>query len=82
MGAAVILAPVLLVTPWFMQDPLFWRLFAFPMLLAPGLIVPLLVALHLLVVWRLLERGWRTDTASVGQHAAIIPDQSITLEKS
>ena len=82
MGAAVILVPVLLLTPWFMQDPLFWRLFAFPMILAPGLVVPLLVALNLMVVWRLMERSWKTDAASVGRHAAIDPDQSIALEKS
>jgi len=89
LGAAVILVPTLLLTPWFMQDPLFWRLFAFPMVLAPGLIVPLLVALNLMVVWRLLERGLQPidgattpdDRPAGDSQAAFAPDQSITLEK-
>jgi hypothetical protein len=54
-GAGVILLPMLLLMPIFMGDPLFSRLFAFPMLLAPGLIVPVFVMLNLLVVWRLWE---------------------------
>ena len=64
-SALVILAPILLLGHWFMQDPQFATLFAFPMLLAPGVIVPLLVSYNLLVVWRLLTRCRVTERGQV-----------------
>ena len=64
-GALVILAPILLLGHWLMQDPQFATLFAFPMLLAPGVIVPLLVSYNLLVVWRLLTRRRVTERDQV-----------------
>ena len=53
-GALVILAPIALFGHWMMQDPRIASLFEFPMVLAPGVIVPLLVGFNLLVVWRLV----------------------------
>jgi hypothetical protein len=55
-GALVILIPVIGLMPLFMREELITGLFAFPMVLAPALVVPSLVMLNLLVAWRLLEK--------------------------
>ncbi len=55
-GALVIVAPVAGLMHVFMQEVLFSKLFAFPMVLAPALVVPSFVMLNLLVAWRLLEK--------------------------
>ncbi len=55
-GALVIVAPVAGLMHIFMQEALFSKLFAFPMVLAPALVVPSFVMLNLLVAWRLLEK--------------------------
>jgi len=55
-GALVIIVPTITLMHIFMKEALFSELFAFPMVLAPTLVVPLLVMLNLMVVWRLLER--------------------------
>ena len=62
-GASVILVPAIGFMHVYMREPLFSELFAFPMALAPTLLVPTLVMLNLLVVWRLLERRliWGVD---------------------
>jgi len=57
-GAAVIIVPSVGFMHVYMQDPLFDRLFEFPMALAPTLVVPMLVMLNLLAAWRLLEKRW------------------------
>ncbi|MBL3588325.1 MAG: hypothetical protein JMN24_00855 [gamma proteobacterium endosymbiont of Lamellibrachia anaximandri] len=55
-GALVIVAPVAGLMHVFMQEALFPKLFVFPMVLAPALVVPTFVMLNLLVTWRLLEK--------------------------
>ncbi len=55
-GAMVVLVPANGFMHLYMQEPLFKALFVFPMALAPTLIVPTLVMLNLLVVWRLMEK--------------------------
>ncbi len=55
-GALVIVAPAVGFMHIFMREALFAELFTFPMALAPTLVVPTLVMLNLLVVWRLLEK--------------------------
>ena len=55
-GALVIIVPTIAFMHIFMKEALFPKLFAFPMALAPTLVVPLLVMLNLMVVWRLMER--------------------------
>jgi hypothetical protein len=55
-GALVILVPLVGLMHVFMREPLFAELFVFPMVLAPALVVPTLVMLNLMVVWRLLEK--------------------------
>ena len=55
-GAMVIIVPAVGFMHLFMKEPLFDRLFAFPMALAPTLVVPTLVMLNLLVAWRESER--------------------------
>jgi len=54
-GALVIIVPAIALMHIFMKEILFLELFAFPMALAPTLVVPILVMLNLMVVWRLLE---------------------------
>lgn len=55
-GALVIMVPALSLMHIFMEEALFPELFAFPMALAPTLVVPMFVMLNLMVVWRLLEK--------------------------
>lgn len=55
-GALVIVVPVAGLMHVFMQEALFSKLFVFPMVLAPALVVPSFVMLNLLVAWRLLEK--------------------------
>jgi hypothetical protein len=62
-GALVILIPIIGLMPLFMREELITKLFAFPMVLAPALVVPCLVMLNLLVAWRLLERGLAKGSA-------------------
>ncbi|MEW8690965.1 MAG: hypothetical protein AB2535_07740 [Candidatus Thiodiazotropha endolucinida] len=56
-GAFVIVLPVAGLMHLFMAEALFGRLFMFPMVMAPALIVPTLVLLNLLVAWRFYEQG-------------------------
>ena len=46
-GATAILLPMYGLMPWFVGDPTFYRLFEFPMSMAPTFIVPLLVLMNL-----------------------------------
>jgi hypothetical protein len=55
LGALVILVPMLGFMHLFMREALFAKLFAFPMIFAPALVVPTLVMLNMLVAWRLWE---------------------------
>lgn len=55
LGAMVIVIPATGLMHVYMQEPLFSELLAFPMALAPTLVVPTFVMLNLLVVWRLAE---------------------------
>ncbi len=55
-GALVILLPIIGLMHIFMHEALFAELWAFPMVLAPALVVPTLVMLNLMVAWRLFEK--------------------------
>lgn len=55
-GILVIVLPASTLMHIFMKDDLFQELFTFPMSLAPTVVVPMLVLLNMMVVWRLLER--------------------------
>ena len=55
-GAMVVLIPAIGLMHVYMREPLFTELFAFPMALAPTLVVPTFIMLNMLVVWRLLEQ--------------------------
>jgi hypothetical protein len=57
LGALLILIPLLAFMPLFMRDSLFERWFEFPAIFAPSLLIPTLVMLNLLVVWRQWETG-------------------------
>ena len=57
LGVLVILIPLLAFMPLFMREALFERWFEFPMIFVPALLMPTLVMLNLLVVWRLWETG-------------------------
>ena len=57
LGVLVILIPLLVFMPLFRHDALFERWFEFPMIFVPSLLMPTLVMLNLLVVWRLWESG-------------------------
>ena len=64
LGAAIILVPTFVFLPWWMHEPGFAFIFAFPMVLAPGIVVPLLVLLNGLLAWRALSA---TSGATVRQ---------------
>lgn len=55
-GALVIIAPAMAFMHILMEEALFPELFAYPMALAPTLVVPMFVMLNLMVVWRMLEK--------------------------
>ncbi len=65
-GAMVILAPAFGLMHIYMQEPLFMKLFVFPMALAPTFIVPVFVMLNLLVVWRLSEKMFSQSKVKSG----------------
>ncbi len=56
-GAAIILVPTFGLIPYWMQEPGFAFIFEFPMVLAPGIAVPILVLLNLLLAWRSYRAG-------------------------
>lgn len=56
LGSLVILLPVFGLMHLFMQETLFRELFAYPMVLAPALVVPTMVMVNLMVAGRLLEK--------------------------
>jgi hypothetical protein len=60
-GVLVILLPLLVFMPLFMRDDLFEKWFEFPMIFEPSLLMPTLMMLNLLVVWRLRERAGARD---------------------
>ncbi|MFV1998547.1 MAG: hypothetical protein ACC641_11120 [Acidiferrobacterales bacterium] len=64
-GALVIMIPTIGFMHIFMKERIFSELFTFPMALAPTLVVPMLVMLNLMVVWRLLERKFITKSSYV-----------------
>ena len=53
LGPAIILLPTFGFMPFFMNEPGFGFILAFPMVLAPGIVVPLLLFLNLLAAWKL-----------------------------
>ncbi len=60
LGPAIILLPTFGFMPFFMKEPGFGFILAFPMVLAPGVVVPFLIFLNLLAAWKLRqtpERG-------------------------
>lgn len=65
-GAMVILGPAFGLMHIYMHEPLFTKLFDFPMALAPTFIVPIFVMLNLLVVWRLSEKSFSQPTVKPG----------------
>lgn len=60
-GVLVILLPLLVFMPLFMRDDLFEKWFEFPMIFEPSLLLPTLMMLNLLVVWRIRERAGARD---------------------
>ena len=54
-GAAIILIPTFGFTNYWMNEPGFVFIFEFPMVLAPSLIVPILVALNIFAAWASLR---------------------------
>jgi len=56
-GAAIILVPTFGLMPYWMHEPGFAFIFEFPMVLAPGIAVPVLVLLNLLLAWRSFVAG-------------------------
>ncbi len=53
LGPAIILLPTFGFMPFFMNEPGFGFILAFPMVLAPGIVVPFLIFLNLLAAWKL-----------------------------
>lgn len=64
LGAAIILIPTFGAMPYWMQEPGFEFIFAHPMVMAPGIVVPLLVLLNLLLAWAIVERTRRRRRAA------------------
>ena len=62
LGALAVVLPIIGMMHLFMAEPLFAELFSFPMVMAPALVVPTLVMLNMLVVWRLFERLRERDS--------------------
>ena len=53
LGPAIILLPTFGASPFFMNENGFDFILAFPMVLAPGIVVPLLIFMNLLAAWKL-----------------------------
>ncbi len=53
LGPAIILLPTFGFMPFFMNEPGFDFILAFPMVLAPGIVVPFLIFLNLLAAWKI-----------------------------
>jgi hypothetical protein len=75
-GALAIVLPLVGLMHLFMTEPLFAELFSFPMVMAPVLVVPTLVMLNMLVVWRLFERTRGLASDSPGMRS-IAGDEEI-----
>lgn len=57
LGASAILLPMYGLMHWFTGEPEFYRLFEFPMSMAPTFIVPVLVLFNLWCVWGILQEA-------------------------
>ena len=55
-GAAIILLPTFLPMNYWMNEPGFIFIFEFPMILAPGIVIPILVLLNFMLAWGARER--------------------------
>ena len=60
-----ILVPTVGLMHVLMRDPLFYKLFEFPMALAPTFLVPTLVMMNMLVAWRLVEKRISAESVTV-----------------
>lgn len=54
-GPVIILLPTFLFMNYFMNEPGFIFIFEFPMVLAPGIVVPISIFINLLTVWKLYD---------------------------
>ncbi len=72
-GPAIILMPTFGFMSAFMNEPGFLFIFAFPMVLAPGIVVPFLLLLNGMAAWKLwgiLQERSQTDTTVRAAHQA------------
>lgn len=54
-GPAIILLPTFIFMNYWMNEPGFIFIFAFPMVLAPSIVIPILLFLNFLLVWGIFE---------------------------
>lgn len=66
-GPVIILLPTFLFMNYFMNEPGFIFIFEFPMVLAPGIVVPIFISLNLLTVWKLYEYWHKAAAISAMQ---------------
>ncbi len=56
-GASIILLPTFGLMPYWMNEPGFTFIFEFPMVMSPSIIVPILILLNFLLVWKAMRQG-------------------------
>ena len=58
-GASIILLPTFLLMNYWMNEPGFVFIFEFPMVLAPGIVVPMMIFFNLLLAWGAFQSSSR-----------------------
>ncbi|MBW9271240.1 MAG: hypothetical protein K1566_16495 [Candidatus Thiodiazotropha sp. (ex. Lucinisca nassula)] len=64
-GFALIFFPTFLIMGYWMSEPGFVFIFEYPMILAPGMLVPLLISMNLLHAWGLFQKTRQSLTHSL-----------------
>lgn len=68
-GPLIILLPTFLGMNYFMNEPGFIFIFEFPMVLAPGIVVPIFIFINLIAVWKLYKSKYKTAASGrIQQH--------------
>jgi len=64
-GASIILLPTFLLMNYWMNEPGFVFIFEFPMVLAPGIVVPMMIFFNLLSAWGAFQSKEGQEEASI-----------------
>ncbi|MET0080952.1 MAG: hypothetical protein ABW119_21035, partial [Candidatus Thiodiazotropha lotti] len=64
-GFSLIFFPTFVIMSYWMNEPGFVFIFEYPMILAPGMLVPLLISLNLLHAWGLFQNERQSQLQSL-----------------